>query len=379
MEPRRTTRSSSSASSSISTRMVKSTRVPSHELAKLKASKPMLVIPQPVLRIHKCLDDNVRMAQIESNAYIALGIKEEPIDEEYDAEGRYYEDAEFNNTMESLGIESSLNQEEEEEFQEVEGMRTTRASKKKRLSGFTDPEPKQTNQDDNNNKKKTGRNKITKEKPKNSVNNPDPEAFCPIVLRVESLAPNNVQIAASSADISAPITDIAAPKTIVYDDVNESNNNVEETTSSETMPSPKTSKPQLRIKSHQSMTELNENSPKTGLIENQKTSSTPNDRPEVGVDQTGTDNPAVRKTRRRASQLSDEKGIPENSLVESVVDSPPTSDVEDEKEEEEDDMVVSHEHDNDDSSDFQSTSSSSFSDEEFETVNAPRNRLKKLN
>ena len=59
-------------------KLVKATRLSAIDVARA-VSKPMLVIPQPILEIHKCLT-NVRMAQVESNAYIALGIKEEPCD-----------------------------------------------------------------------------------------------------------------------------------------------------------------------------------------------------------------------------------------------------------------------------------------------------------
>jgi hypothetical protein len=159
--------------------MVKSTRVPSHELAKLKASKPMLVIPQPVLRIHECLDENVRMAQVESNAYIALGIKEEPIDEEYDAEGRHYEDANFA-PVESFATEDCYNQ--DNEYEETEGIRTTRASKRKRLAGLT--ENTVNKEDDNNNRNKTTSKKRSTKEKKGKAN----YVFQPIVSNVQSLA-----------------------------------------------------------------------------------------------------------------------------------------------------------------------------------------------
>ena len=181
MESRRTRSSliSPPLKPSRNTRMVKSTRVPSHELAKLKASKPMLVIPQPVLRIHECLDDNVRMAQVESNAYIALGIKEEPIDEEYDAEGRHYEDANFT-PVESFTSEDFYNQ--DNECEETEGMRTTRASKRRRLAGLT--ENIVNKEDDNNNRNKKTNKKISSKGKKSEVN----YEFHPIVLNVRSLA-----------------------------------------------------------------------------------------------------------------------------------------------------------------------------------------------
>lgn len=185
MEPRRT-RSSylgpASRTRNKNTRMVKSTRVPSHELAKLKTSKPMLVIPQPVLRIHECLDDNVRMAQIESNAYVALGIKEEPIDEEYDDEGRYYEDADFTSyyATEDYFHHDAPTQEEAEEMGE---MRTTRASKRRQLAGLENNNI----EDDNNNSNNTSARKRSS-RSKKTVESPQPE-FRPIVLSVESLAP----------------------------------------------------------------------------------------------------------------------------------------------------------------------------------------------
>ena len=63
-----------------SMKRVKARQLSAFELAKV-VSKPMLVIPQPILHTHECLA-NVRMTRVESNAYVALGIKEEPIDEE---------------------------------------------------------------------------------------------------------------------------------------------------------------------------------------------------------------------------------------------------------------------------------------------------------
>lgn len=192
MEPRRTR--SSFMRSGKNTRMVKSTRVPSHELAKLKASKPMLVIPQPVLRIHECLDDNIRMAQVESNAYIALGIKEEPIDEEYDDQGRYYEDADFTpSTFDADGFYD----EDACYDEEIEGKRTTRSSKRRRLAGLAEPNY---NEDDNNNSKKSAKNKRSS-KGKKTLKSPHKE-FHPVVLSVESLAaPAEAQTAISEADL----------------------------------------------------------------------------------------------------------------------------------------------------------------------------------
>ena len=61
-------------------KIVKARQLSAFELAKV-VSKPMLVIPQPILHTHECLT-NVRMTRVEPNAYVALGIKEEPIDEE---------------------------------------------------------------------------------------------------------------------------------------------------------------------------------------------------------------------------------------------------------------------------------------------------------
>jgi len=70
--------------------MVKARQPSAVELAKA-VSQPMLVIPQPILHTHKFLT-NVRMAQIESNSYIALGIKEEPVDyEEESNNGEQYD------------------------------------------------------------------------------------------------------------------------------------------------------------------------------------------------------------------------------------------------------------------------------------------------
>jgi hypothetical protein len=199
--------------------MVKSTRVPSHELAKLKASKPMLVIPQPVLRIHECLDDNVRMAQVESNAYIALGIKEEPIDEEYDAEGRHYEDANFG-PMESY--EDFYNQDNEYE-EEIEGVRTTRASKRRRLAGLTE---NTVNKEDDNNNSNKKTNKKRSSKGKKSELNP---GFHPIVLSVQSLAlPSKVQV--PTVDSSDANPNVFSAQSVVETNSAESvegNNNVE--------------------------------------------------------------------------------------------------------------------------------------------------------
>ena len=224
MEPRRTRSSliSPSLKPLRNTRMVKSTRVPTHELAKLKASKPMLVIPQPVLRIHECLDDNVRMAQVESNAYIALGIKEEPIDEEYDAEGRHYEEANFA-PMESLTTEEFYNQDNGyEEMEGIEGMRTTRASKR-RMAGLI--ENTVNKEDDNNNSnKKTNKRKSSKEK-KDEVNS----GFHPIVLSVESLAvPREVQVTTiDNPDLNPSIS--STPSVVETNSVEaaEGNNNIE--------------------------------------------------------------------------------------------------------------------------------------------------------
>jgi len=85
METRRT-RSGDLASyraPSRNSRMSMSARVPpNHELAKA-VSQPMLVIPQPVLRSHECLDESVRLAMVNQGTYIALSIKEEPFEYEY--------------------------------------------------------------------------------------------------------------------------------------------------------------------------------------------------------------------------------------------------------------------------------------------------------
>lgn len=226
--------------------MVRSTRVPSHELAKLKASKPMLVIPQPVLRIHECLDENVRMAQVESNAYIALGIKEEPIDEEYDADGRHYEDADFTPTGNfDDGVHYNDETCFEENAEEIEGMRTTRASKRKRLAGLIKPSAT-FGEDDNNNSKKTSKKQTSKGKKSFS-----PPEFHPIVLSVESLAPTEAQIAISHADLPNSLLDQKESDSNEVAD--QGNNNVNENVSSKADATSLNNPTKLRIRNHLSM------------------------------------------------------------------------------------------------------------------------------
>lgn len=224
MEPRRT-RSSFiplPLRPGVTTRMVKSTCVPSHELAKLKASKPMLVIPQPVLRIHECLDDNVRMAQVESNAYIALGIKEEPIDEEYDAEGRYYEDVNFS-TMESFSSERSYAEGNQYKEPELEGVRTTRASKRRRLAGLI--ENIINKEDDNNNSSKISNKRKPRRGKKSELN----QEFRPIVLNVRSLAPGEPesQNSTCSDDVNLQSLLLVQSQKSIPSEAIEGNNNIE--------------------------------------------------------------------------------------------------------------------------------------------------------
>lgn len=252
MEPRRTRSSylSPPLRSGRSTRMVKSTRVPSHELAKLKASKPMLVIPQPVLRIHECLDENVRMAQVESNAYIALGIKEEPIDEEYDDEGRHYEDADFTPSFDAQALDNEDGRCDETE--ETEGKRTTRSSKRRRLAGLT--ESPFNDEDDNNNSKKPAKKRTSKGK---KTRNPHKD-FHPVVLRVESLAPAEAETVTFEADLPHHLPAQGDSETRSPEIAESLNNNHEKISKSPDEPTTGinggSSEPKLRIKNQQAMT-----------------------------------------------------------------------------------------------------------------------------
>ncbi len=356
MEPRRT-RSSylSPPKSSRNTRMVKSTRVPSHELAKLKTSKPMLVIPQPVLRIHECLDENVRMAQVESNAYIALGIKEEPIDEEYDAEGRHYEEADF--TAGSFS-ESFVNQDSfHDETEETEGRRTTRASKRRRLAGLD--EQAVNNEDDNNNSKKASKKRASKGK--RSIS-PNPE-FRPIVLSVHSLAPAEAQTPISDADLPNLLSAQTEKQPA------EGNNNNEKVVLSDNcVPDPKT-----LIESQQEITTtLQEKLVKaadspTDQINAETanaTKSTTIEKPEVHKN--GPTSPA-KELRRRSAKPAVETDI-EPALPEDAAQNPFMSTVVEDEEEEDDDEEQHSD------VDFQVTSSSSSEEEseaEAETFRKP--------
>lgn len=326
--------------------MVKSTRVPSHELAKLKTSKPMLVIPQPVLRIHECLDENVRMAQVESNAYIALGIKEEPIDEEYDAEGRHYEEADF--TPGSFS-ESFVNQDSlHDETEETEGRRTTRASKRRRLAGLD--EQAINNEDDNNNSKKT--NKKRASRGKRSIS-PNPE-FRPIVLSVHSLAPAEAQTPISDADLPNLLSAQTEKQQA------EGNNNNEKGVvipSENGVPDPKT-----LIESQQEMTTISQeelvkvadpSADQINAVTANATKSPTIEKPEVHKN--GSTSPA-KELRRRSAKPTVETDI-EPALPEDAAQNPFLSTVVEDEEEEDDD----EEHHSD--VDFQATSSSSSEEE----------------
>ena len=344
MEPRRT-RSSylSPPKSSRNTRMVKSTRVPVHELAKLKASKPMLVIPQPVLRIHECLDENVRMAQVESNAYIALGIKEEPIDEEYDDEGRYYEEADFTpmgSFTENFNDQDSFLEDTEENNER----RTTRASKRRRLEGL---DHNINNEDGNNNSKKPNKKRSSKGKNSN-------QEFRPIVLSVQSLAPTENQTPMSDhsdAILTSAQTD-QQPDSLV-----EGNNNIENVVapSKNGVPDPK-----LLNDSRQENATLQElvndssdqvNATKSPNRENSEVNSNVSHSPAKGL---------RHKTTKLAVETEIEPALPEEAAQNPVL----SNDVENDEDEEDD-----HDADEEQSDvDFQATSSSSSTEEEESEV-----------
>lgn len=162
---------------------MKTLSIPSIELAKLKASKPMLVIPQPVLQSHDCFDETIRMAQIESNAYMALGVKEEPL-EEYSDYGLSCEQPDTSCTQEFSNFQATSNQ-LGEPYVEIEGRRLTRSAIRRQMGSLETNQ----NEDANNNssnissrpKKRTSK---SSQKGKDSL----PE-FRPIVLSVCSLAP----------------------------------------------------------------------------------------------------------------------------------------------------------------------------------------------
>lgn len=140
----------------------------------------MLVIPQPVLRIHECLDESVRMARVEPNAYVALGIKEEPIDIEYEEEIRNY-DGQLVSSFNTDGSQEPL----EDGYQdEIEGMRTTRSVKRKRLLGLATG-----SQDDANNNKKQPKKRTSRAKKTQPEASSD--GFNPIVVSTYSMAPTS--------------------------------------------------------------------------------------------------------------------------------------------------------------------------------------------
>ena len=174
METRRT-RSGDLASyraPSRNSRMSMSARVPpNHELAKA-VSQPMLVIPQPVLRSHECLDESVRLAMVNQGAYIALGIKEEPFEFEYDEES-YLED----------DLSSRFDPDESVQETHQEGRRTTRSVQRKRLMGLV-------GDDANNNLKQPKKRAPRRKKAKTTEEVLPSIEFNPIVVSTYSMAPN---------------------------------------------------------------------------------------------------------------------------------------------------------------------------------------------
>jgi len=94
--------------------MSKSARVPPNHKLDKAVSQPILVIPQPVLRSHECLDESVRLAMVNQGTYIALSIKEEPFEYEYDEES-YLED----------DLSSRFDHDESVQEAHQEGRRTT--------------------------------------------------------------------------------------------------------------------------------------------------------------------------------------------------------------------------------------------------------------
>ena len=155
-------------------------------------SQPMLVIPQPVLRSHECLDEHVRMARVEPNAYIALGIKEEPIDQDDDGFYVNYHQLDEEELADESGRSSTQQQSEQHNFEEEEEeeshvtMRTTRALQRKRLMGLQDDA-------NNNSKKQPAKRKRAPRAKKTSlepVEAPN-DGFNPIVISTYSMAPTS--------------------------------------------------------------------------------------------------------------------------------------------------------------------------------------------
>lgn len=174
METRRT-RSGDLASyraPSRNSRMSISARVPpNHELAKA-VSQPMLVIPQPVLRSHECLDESVRLAMVNQGAYVALGIKEEPFEFEYDEESYVDDD-----------LSSRFDPDESVQETHQEGRRTTRSVQRKRLMGLVE--------DDANNNMKQPKKRAPRRKKTKTTEEVSPSVeFNPIVVSTYSMAPN---------------------------------------------------------------------------------------------------------------------------------------------------------------------------------------------
>jgi hypothetical protein len=162
------------------------------------------------------------MAQVESNAYIALGIKEEPIDEEYDAEGRHYEDVNFS-TMESFSSERSYAKDNQYEEPELEGVRTTRVSKRRKLAGLIE---NVINKEDNNN---NNSKKSNKRKPQREKKGGVYHEFRPIVLNVRSLAPGEPESHSSTYSDDVNLQSLLlgqSQKSIPYEAI-EDNNNIE--------------------------------------------------------------------------------------------------------------------------------------------------------
>lgn len=152
---------------------VKTVSIPALDLAKLKVAKPMLVIPQPVLQSHDCLDETIGMAQIESNAYIALGVKEEPL-EEYSEYGLSCEQTDNNDYQTEVCTQMS------EPYVEIEGRRMTRSAIRRQIGSF-----ETTHSEDSNNNSSKPKKRASKPKREKEMM---PE-FRPIVLSVCSLAP----------------------------------------------------------------------------------------------------------------------------------------------------------------------------------------------
>ena len=106
----------------------------------VRGSKPMLMIPQPVLRSHG-LDTNMRMTRLESNAFVALGIKEEPEDV-----------VEFQDPVSQIETDFNFNTPENPEGEKTSKHDLIRRSRKRKTTKTTDsPEA----EDANNNRRRT--------------------------------------------------------------------------------------------------------------------------------------------------------------------------------------------------------------------------------